>query len=415
MADDGRGRRALPRAVAWVGLGVALLAILVATLTPAGDAARLAGGFLCLRCGDAPLANVLRNVVLFLPLGFFAFGLMRRVWPVALAGFVLAGSVELLQVFIPGRNPSLVDVVANTAGAALGGLLAATLPVWFRPAGNGGPGEVARRRLFGAVLAVAAVLAAAPAALLTPAPPDESLWSQWNPPLGRIGPYEGRMLDARIGEASLPVGPIPAALDVRSRFLAGQPVMVTLEVVAPADESRGLFRILSAVDGREVLAASVHGDALVTSLSYRATRLGLSRPRVRAPGLLETASPGDTAVLAWTLREDGGLRIDAGAARWEAPGVDPSMGWSLLYHPLGLGAWGTAALGFLWCAMLLSVTTFLAPGRTAAAASGLGLLLVLAGLPLAVPFLAPLSMAGWAGAMAGWAGGMAVRVMVGGD
>jgi hypothetical protein len=420
-----------PDWAARVGFLAALAAILVATLTPAGSINVLSGGFFCLRCGDASLANVLRNIILFLPLGFFGLFVLRRTFvglgrrralgAVTLLGGALSGGVELLQLFIPGRNPLVVDLLANTAGAALGAMLAASMPVWLRPAGT------ARRRLFGAVLVASAILAAAPAWLLVPAPPHEALLTQWNPPLGRVGPYAGDISDARLGPPSDPAagdprraaallsqGRIPAELDVPGRLLAGQTLTLTLQAAAPVDKSRGLFRIISLADGKEALAVSVRGTSVMASLGYRADWVGLARPRVRARDHLAGASPGDTVALALTILHDGALRLDATVAgqdalRQEAPGGDPSMGWSLLYYPYGLGPWGAAALGFLWCGMLLLGPAFLAPTRLAAAASGAAVLMVLALTPVVAPLLGLLPMAGWAGAIAGWVVGRGVR------
>jgi hypothetical protein len=430
-----------------VGLLATLAAILVATLTPSGASNTLTGGFWCFQCGDAPLANLLRNVILFLPSGFFGFVVLRRTFGglgrrglgrrravavVTVMGAALSGGVETLQLFIPGRNPFVVDFLANTTGAALGGLLVATMPAWLRAAGP------ARRRLFGAVLAGALLLAVAPAWLLVPAPPHEAPWMQWNPPLGRVGPYAGSIVDARIGPVPLPAGPIPTAVDLPGRLRAGQTVTLTFQAATPVEESRGLFRINSVADGKVALAASVFGTTLLASVGYRADWIGLTRPRVRAPGLLAGFTPGDTVALALTILEDGTLRLETeattrqedgaarhedgaarhedgaarhedgaarhedGAARHEAPGANPSMGWSLLYYPSGIGTWGTVALGFLWCGMLLFAPAFLAPTRVAAAASGAAVLMVLAASPAIVLLLAPLPTAGWTGAITGW-------------
>jgi hypothetical protein len=459
---------------AGVGLLATLAAILVATLTPVGGNATVGGGFFCVRCGDAPLANLLRNVILFLPLGFFGYVVLRRMFggliprpaagaasqtgaanptgavtliaAVTLLGAALSGGVETLQLFIPGRNPFVVDLLANTTGAALGGLLVATMPTWLRAAGP------VRRRLFGAVLAGALLLAAAPAWLLVPAPPHEALWTQWNPPLGRVGPYAGAIVDARIGHIPLPAGPVPEAVDLPGRLLAGQTVALTLPAAVPVDETRGLFRINSVADGKVALAIAVNGTTVLATVGYRADWIGLTRPRVGAPGLLADAAPGDTVVLALTIMEDGALRLEAHtpalqtgrgterAVPREASGADPSLGWSLLYYPFRIGARGTAALGFLWCGILLFAPALVAPTGArrvraggagvpgapgvqgaltslgaqarpywATAASGVSVLIVLAASPILVSSLAPLPAAGWAGAVTGWLLGRAAR------
>ena len=76
------------------------------------------------------------NVLMFLPLGFFWAAWLSahvRSWPgrvlAALAAFAVAvlttASVEFVQSWIPGREPSLTDMSANATGGALG------VVVWF--------------------------------------------------------------------------------------------------------------------------------------------------------------------------------------------------------------------------------------------------------------------------------------------
>ena len=58
------------------------------------------------------------NILMFAPLGLLLTLLFRHPWyGVALA---LSVGVEVAQVIIPSRHPSLRDVAANVAGAALG-------------------------------------------------------------------------------------------------------------------------------------------------------------------------------------------------------------------------------------------------------------------------------------------------------
>ena len=67
------------------------------------------------------IVDVILNVALFLPIGFLRRGLGqagRRVgWRAVAAACALSTLVEFIQVFLPGRYPSPVDVVTNTAGA----------------------------------------------------------------------------------------------------------------------------------------------------------------------------------------------------------------------------------------------------------------------------------------------------------
>ena len=68
----------------------------------------------------------LSNVAVMVPAAVLA-GLIwtRQNWrDWAAFGFVIAGTVELVQgLFLPGRTATFADVVANTLGMALGGLV----------------------------------------------------------------------------------------------------------------------------------------------------------------------------------------------------------------------------------------------------------------------------------------------------
>ncbi|WP_238476176.1 VanZ family protein [Agromyces mariniharenae] len=110
-----------------------LLALVV--LLPARQASRVTGivGWIAEALATVgvprePAAIVLEflaNVALFTPLGallVLAFPGVRW-WAVLLAGFLLSVGIELVQLTIPSRVSTLSDVVANTAGTAVGLLL----------------------------------------------------------------------------------------------------------------------------------------------------------------------------------------------------------------------------------------------------------------------------------------------------
>jgi glycopeptide antibiotics resistance protein len=71
--------------------------------------------------------DLLVNVALYAPLGMtgrLAFGGYLR--PIAI-GVALSAALEMLQLFVPGRNTSAMDVLTNAAGTALGVALAPAL------------------------------------------------------------------------------------------------------------------------------------------------------------------------------------------------------------------------------------------------------------------------------------------------
>jgi VanZ family protein len=80
-------------------------------------------------------ADLVSNVLLYLPFGFFGVCALGR-WaavPIVLAAAVLSAGVELAQFHDQGRVTSMGDVYANTIGGAVGvvaALAAGTVPRW---------------------------------------------------------------------------------------------------------------------------------------------------------------------------------------------------------------------------------------------------------------------------------------------
>jgi len=77
--------------------------------------------------------DVAANVIAYIPLGAFIALAPRRATPRAravlatCAGLVLSFAMETLQMFLPPRDASLVDLAANTSGALVGGIAGASL------------------------------------------------------------------------------------------------------------------------------------------------------------------------------------------------------------------------------------------------------------------------------------------------
>src|SRR5512138_2127128 len=89
----------------------------------------------CLVCGDSGVADVVRNVVLFVPYGaaLRATG-MRRALLLVLATSVM---IELMQYrVIAGREGTLSDVLTNFAGGAIGIAIADRASSLLHPTGR---------------------------------------------------------------------------------------------------------------------------------------------------------------------------------------------------------------------------------------------------------------------------------------
>lgn len=75
------------------------------------------------------------NVLLFIPAGLLLGHLLPRTsrWLVWLICVAVSLGVEAVQLPLPGRDATPIDVVTNSAGAAIGVLLRAVLPSRHEP------------------------------------------------------------------------------------------------------------------------------------------------------------------------------------------------------------------------------------------------------------------------------------------
>lgn len=75
-------------------------------------------------------SDVVTNAIAYAPFGFFVALVPRRRPPLGrlsvaiAAGAALSFAMESLQMFVPPRDASLIDLISNTTGATLGGLVA---------------------------------------------------------------------------------------------------------------------------------------------------------------------------------------------------------------------------------------------------------------------------------------------------
>ena len=126
-----RGEKTIGYLQALLILGCGLLVIIYLTLKPfsfdfAGATfGRLLSGFVI---PPSSFLDFLRNIVLFIPMGFGLGAILdfhgwerkRILAGVICAGFLLTLSVEMLQNFLPDRQPSVSDLFTNTIGALCG-------------------------------------------------------------------------------------------------------------------------------------------------------------------------------------------------------------------------------------------------------------------------------------------------------
>lgn len=118
-------------------LAAALLFIAVATLTPGASeyTSALRPDFWCLACGASGGADVVVNVVLFIPFGIALALNGHSAFRVLLLGALLSGAIELAQRvgYPPSRVANATDLLTNSLGALIGAALVHSSRYWLVP------------------------------------------------------------------------------------------------------------------------------------------------------------------------------------------------------------------------------------------------------------------------------------------
>ena len=313
MSHRGRAGRASP-ALRAASTGW-LLAILAVTLVPAWGAGTAAGA--------AQSADVVRNLVLFAPLGLL-WGLSgRTVRQAALAGVLLAAAIETAQIWIPGRYPGLLDVAVDGLGVALGAACGNALigPVFRSPVRS------ARLALGAGCLTAAIVML--PGILLRAAPPPSRYFPAWTPDHPRYAIFPGRVLEATLGDLPIETsGPSARSAALRERLSDGSAIAVRAVAEGREPGIAPLIRINDA--SREILLVGVQGDDLVVRRHAVASDLGLVEPLFRLPDAVVAVPPGQP------FR----IHLEPEGAVWRASVAGWSNGW---IGPTPASAWRVVA------------------------------------------------------------------------
>lgn len=81
-------------------------------------------------------SDILSNIVLFVPLGYFGVLAWGRRWWLVVLAMGLGVALQLLQLFLPSRDANLLDVIWNLLGAGLGATLTALPLARWSPRGG---------------------------------------------------------------------------------------------------------------------------------------------------------------------------------------------------------------------------------------------------------------------------------------
>lgn len=350
----------------WLFVAVTLVPVAALTLSPGDEGSVVASFLVCVLCGEEAGANLVRNVVLFIPLGAALAVLLGPGRRAVLVVLAVTATVETLQFHIPGRNPMLADVATNFTGGAVSVWVVRAAPGWLRPSSARGG------RLSLVVAAGAAGVMLATAGLFTVDLPRTQYWGQWTPDLAHLERYEGTVLSAAIGGIPAPSRRLDDSARARAALLGGEPVRV--EALA-GRHPPGVAPIFSVYDEarREVLLLGATGEDLVARVRYRADRFRFERPDLRIPGAFRDVAPGDTIHL--ELRVAGGSSCLTLDGRTEC-GMGPRLerGWALLLFPERAPRWFHRLLDFGWMLGLMVPLAFFARGHALSLVGGVFLL-----------------------------------------
>ncbi len=279
ITQQGRGKAAL--------LVVGMLAVIAfVTLRPAEQLVVLPA--FCVFCGPLGGVDFLLNTALFIPLGL-GLRLLTGRWSTAVViGALTTLVIESLQWrFIPGRDASLGDLIANTLGTMIGAWLAMAVPRVLN-----GSSDLARR--LNPVFAIfTSVLIVISAVLLKPMNPVGAQYVQWTPPRPDMDVFPGRLVLVQVNSRLVrPDEPLPSQWTYDSLTMAMSVRAVVRKPVPRSNRQAIIVRIANEVFEGFMLAQ--RGDAVVFRSTIGAVRLRLRPLLVGLDGAFKAPSANDS-------------------------------------------------------------------------------------------------------------------------
>lgn len=386
----------------WLALVASLAFIGFHTLRPSADNVSGIQPF-CLLCGERGSADLILNVVLFVPLGL-ALGFVRlRASRAAVLGGVLALAIELAQSVIPGRAPTWRDVVMNGGGAGAGAGLVSGVPSLVRLAARSAMSPVAAT----AGVAIAAGSVWVPGWLLAPAVKPSPWYGLLAPRLAMLAHWQGRVDSVHVGTERIETGVLPGVAAVRAAVAARAPIQVVGVAGAAPD---GLAPIVMLADDaqEEMLLIGQDGQDLIVRERRRSSVLRLFEPEHRFVDPWTAVPPGVAFRLDLTPRPRSACASVAGRESCVGPFAAGS-GWSLLYWRRGFGPDAHRLLGmFTFALAWWPLGLLVGPASTARIVATGAIGTVAVHLAALASGLAPPTAFEWGGALLGLLAGCAL-------
>ena len=405
------------RRVAWAGVAASTACILVATLYASGTDLPPGWSF-DLSSGDSAVAELVQNLLLFIPLGAcLTLSGVRRRWTV-LIGAALSFSVEFAQQWIPGRDPSTGDIISNTVSTALGMALVITAPRWLHTP----PQRSARQALGTAIAAVLVWLITG--LVLRPIYPPPPYRDFWTPDYTYWGHYRGKVLSARLDGVPLSQTAIDSGSDPGRKpgepgsrpgadylLRSGQPLEVT---VIAQNRPPGQASPLVALHDHHtrVLLLSVDGTDVTVNYHMKANELKLEHLDLRWRNALAQVAPKDTFTVQ-TWRGERGTCFAVNHERRCGLGFTIGDGWKLIFYPEHFPVWLDSFINMLWIAGWTVGVSYWGGRAGKTGLSYAAVLVVVVGL-LVVPLVTGLKttlMVEWIGLVIGLTAPLVARVV----
>lgn len=276
MGSERRSDRRVKAAAAFIACIIAVL-----TITPSASAPAELGA-LCIICGSRGLADLVLNVILFLPLGASLARLSWTTRKVLIACVLASAFIEFLQLALPGRTPSVRDVVANGLGGWLGAWVLVHAASWTRP-------SIWARNAFIALVLFALTTVASTGWLLSTAPRgNRSLYGQWDPQFATMAHWGGQVHSVLSNGDTIPSRRLPPKASQSTPITGPITITATLGDLPPS-----LAPIFGIADdtGDHLLLIGQDFDDVVVRIRRRAALLRLNSPEVRFTDALAGFGP----------------------------------------------------------------------------------------------------------------------------
>jgi hypothetical protein len=357
-------------------LSVALIGVL--TLTPGGQLLAVSDGrsvwqrVSCVTCPATWLADIVSNIVLFVPFGAALLAARVSLVRAILIGAAASLAIELLQLTgVPsGRAPALADLVSNTLGTAVGAVCVRQLAALLRPEQGTAQRLRAVWTLACALMLLGSAMAMAPA---MPVRAGQSVAPSVLPFTPGYGWFAAAAHDARVNGvpiAHVGSGPVIVAAPRTARIDAAVAVQgrderrYAVPIVFVHDPS--MTTVDPTLTRAHLLLAQVGPDVALSSY-LMAARWGLCTPSLvsegafRADGTGRVQLQGRVASDVWTVQwSDTTAPASVHAATLT---LSPALGWTLLQTVVPASAIIAPLLTWLWLTVWFAPLGYWTPVR----------------------------------------------------